>query len=109
MYPDDFHQLLVERQASPGPATATQTKEPEIGIPHEAFVGDSDTPKEASTAKPEVKAQEPEVKVKELETRAPEPEAKVQEPETKAPEVKLEDEESKEAEEGGDGTQDSAL
>lgn len=74
---------------------SAKPKETEIGITHDAFVGDSNSPTEASAFKPEV--------------MAPVPEVKVQEPAANASEVKPDNKESKETEADGDGTHDSAL
>lgn len=74
---------------------SAKPKETEIGITHDAFVGDSNSPTEASDFKPEA--------------MAPVPEVKVQEPAANASEVKPDNKESKETEADVDGTHDSAL
>lgn len=76
---------------------SAKPKETEIGITHDAFVGDSNSPTEASASafKPEA--------------MAPVPEVKVQEPAANASEVKPDNMESKETEADVDGTHDSAL
>ena len=72
---------------------SAKPKETEIGITHDAFVGDSNSPTEASVFK----------------AMAPVPEVKVQEPAANASEVKPDNKESKETEADVDGTYDSAL
>ena len=74
---------------------SAKPKETEIGITHDAFVGDSNSPTKASAFKPEA--------------MAPVPEVKVQEPAANASEVKPDNMESKETEADVDGTYDSAL
>ena len=74
---------------------SAKPKETEIGITHDAFVGDSNSPTKASAFKPEA--------------MAPVPEVKVQEPAANASEVKPDNKESKETEADVDGTYDSAL
>lgn len=74
---------------------SAKPKETEIGITHDAFVGDLNSPTKASAFKPEA--------------MAPVPEVKVQEPAANASEVKPDNKESKETEADFDGTHDSAL
>ena len=97
MYPDYWNEPLVEAPAPSEPATAAQIALPEVGITHQAFVGDADSPTTVAAPEPEVKAPEPEVKT-------PEPEGKVAEPEVKDSEQEVKPEVTENEE-----TQDSAL
>ncbi|KAL9968262.1 hypothetical protein ACROYT_G026614 [Oculina patagonica] len=115
MYPEYWSEL-VESPAPSEPAAAAQTAFPEVGITHQAFVGDAESPTnvtapetEVKAPEPEVKAVEPEVKAADLEVKAAEPEVKVAEPEANVsePEVKSEVKENEAAEENF--SEDSAL
>lgn len=102
MYPDHWSQPMVESPAPSEPAAAAQTALPEVGITHQAFVGDAESPTNVTAPETKVKSPEPEVKAAEPEVKVAEPEANVS-----VPEVKSEVKENETAEENF--SEDSAL